>query len=93
MYGKLGLRPQPSPDLVEDKPLTETHQPSHQKSWNSTDETHGRGANKVAKPATNAVAPTVPKVSYIAEVNNGNAHPKQLLKKLLLASTEAAMGR
>lgn len=32
MYGKLGLRPQPSPDLVEDKPLTETHQPSHQKS-------------------------------------------------------------
>ena len=57
------------------------------------DGTHGSGANNAAKPATNAVAPTVPKVSYIFDVNNGKAAPKQLLTKLLLASTEAAIGR
>jgi hypothetical protein len=93
MYGKLGLCPQPSPDFVEDKPLAEASQLFHYKVESAANKTHGRGANKVAKPAINAVAPTVPNLSYNADANNGNTHPKQLLKKLLLASTEAEMGR
>lgn len=93
MHGKLGLCPQPSPDSVEDKPSTETRQPSRKKSLIPADGTHGSGANNVAKLATRAVAPTVPKVSYISCVNNGNIDAKQHLTKLLLAITEAAMGR
>ena len=76
MFGNLGLRPQPSPDFVQDKPLmgTETHQFFRKKSF--ADKTHGRGVGEVAKPATKAVVPTVPKISYVADVNNGNANPK-----------------
>ena len=91
--GKLGLCSQPGPDSVKDKPLAGTRQPYHEKPTIPADGTHGSGANNVAKPATNAVAPTVPKESYIFDVNNGKAAPKQLLTKLLLASTEAAIGR
>ena len=93
MYSKFGLCPQPGPDSVEDKPSAETRQSSRQKLLISADRAHGSGANNVAKPATNAVAPTVPNASYICNVNNGNTDPKQLLTKLLLASAEAAMGR
>jgi len=93
MCGKLGLCPQPGSDSVEDKPSVETRQPSREKSLISADKTYGSGTNNVAKPASNAVAPTVPKLSYILVVNNGNEAAKQLLTKLLLASTEAAMGR
>jgi len=93
MRGKPGLCPQPGPDFVEDEPLIETRQPSREKSLISVDKTHGSGANNVAKPATSAVAPTVPNVTYIFDANNGNAAAKQHLTKLLLASTEAAMGR
>ena len=92
-YGKLGLCSQPGPDSVENKTSAETRQPSHEKPLISADGTHGSGVNNVARPATNAVAPTVPKVSYISDVNNGKVAPKQLLMKLLLASTEAAIGR
>ena len=84
MLGKLGLCPQPSPDFVEDTPLvkTETHQFSRKKL--SVDKTHGSGIKKIAKPATRAVAPTVLKVLYIADVNNGNTDPNQYLTKPLL---------
>ena len=92
MHGKLGLRPQPGPNLVEDEPLVKTRQPSRDKPLILVGKTHGSGANSVARPATSAVAPTVPKVPYIAGVNNGNVAPKKDLMKLLLASTEAAMG-
>ena len=93
MCSKLGLCPQPSPDSVEDKPSADTRQPFRDKPLIPADKTHGSGANNVAKPATSAVAPTIPNVSYIAGVNNGNVAAKQPLMKLLLASTEAAMGR
>ena len=92
MRGKFGLCPQPGSDSVKDKPLAGTRQPSYEKLPISTDRTYGSGANSVAKPPTNAVAPTVPKVSYIVGVNNGSTDPTQHLTKLLLASTEAAMG-
>ena len=69
---------------------TETHQFSRKKI--SADKAHG-GANKVAKSSTKAVAPTVPKVLYIANVNNESANPKWYLKKLLPESTKAAMDR
>jgi hypothetical protein len=93
MRGKLGLCPQPGPDFVEDEPLVETSQPSREKPLVSVDQTHGSGANNVAKLATNVVAPTDPSVSYNSDVNNGNAAAKQLLTKALLASADAAMGR
>ena len=94
MCGKFRLCPQPGPDSVEDKPSAETRQPSpRQKLLISAGKTHGSGANNVAKLATNAVAPTVPSLPYICNVNSGNTDPKQLLTKLLLASAEAAMGR
>ena len=93
MHGELGLCPQPSPNSVKDEPIAQAHQSPSEILKNTANKTHGRGANTVAKPATNAVAPTVPNLLYIAEVNSGNTDPKQLLKKLLLASTDAAMGR
>ena len=90
MLKNLGLRPQSSPDFAQHKPLgeTETNRFSGKKS--SADKTHGRGVNKIAKPVTKAVVPTVPKISYVADVNNGNANPKWYLTKPLPESTEAA---
>lgn len=47
----------------------------------------------VVKPASNAVAPTVPSRLYIAGANSGNAAANVHLSALLLAIAEAAIGR
>jgi len=47
----------------------------------------------VARPARSAVAPTVPKVLYICDANNGNAAANDERIAELLAIAEAAMGR
>jgi len=55
--------------------------------------THGNGAIIVVRPASNAVAPTVPNRSYIAPANRGNAAAKADRRALLLAMADAAIGR
>ena len=56
-------------------------------------DTHGNGAMIVVRPANNAVAPTVPKRSYIAPANRGNTAAKVDRSALLLAMADAAIGR
>ena len=55
--------------------------------------THGNGAMAVARPASSAVAPTVPKAAYICDANNGNAAANDERIAELLAIADAAIGR
>lgn len=55
--------------------------------------THGKGANNVVKPASKAVAPTVPRRLYIASANRGKTAAKLERIKLLPAMADAACGR
>lgn len=55
--------------------------------------THGNGAAIVVRPANNAVAPTVPRRSYIAPAKRGNAAAKAHRKAVLPAMADAAIGR
>ena len=55
--------------------------------------TYGKGAATVTTPANNAVAPTVPKASYICPANSGKAAPKEERMKAFAAITVAAIGR
>ena len=47
----------------------------------------------VARPASSKVAPTVPKVLYICDTNNGNAAANDERIAELLAIADAATGR
>lgn len=47
----------------------------------------------VVKPASSAVAPTVPSLLYMALANSGNAAAKEKRIATLLARAEAAIGR
>ena len=55
--------------------------------------THGRGAASVVKPASSAVAPTVPRRLYIWPAKSGNAAAEDVLVKVLDAMADAAIGR
>ena len=55
--------------------------------------THGKGAMSVARPASSAVAPTVPRRSYICPAKSGNTAANVLRSALLLAIALAAIGR
>jgi len=59
-----------------------------------TDEgTYGKGAMMVVSPASNAVAPTVPSLAYIAGANSGNPAANELRIALFAAMADAAIGR
>lgn len=60
--------PHPLPDAIENKPAVRQFSPHTQNSH-----THGKGAMTVMRPASSAVAPTVPKRWYIAVENRGKA--------------------
>lgn len=47
----------------------------------------------VVRPASNAVAPTVPNFAYIAPANNGNTAAKDDRMALFAAIADAAIGR
>ena len=47
----------------------------------------------VARPASSNVSPTVPRVSYICDTNNGNAAANDERIAELLAIADAATGR
>ena len=55
--------------------------------------TYGNGAMIAVKPASKAVAPTVPSRRYMAPANSGKAAAKDDRRALLLAMADAAMGR
>lgn len=55
--------------------------------------TYGSGVMSVVSPASRAVAPTVPRRSYIWPANSGNTAANVDRSALLLAIADAAIGR
>ena len=55
--------------------------------------TDGRGAASVVKPASNAVAPTVPRRTYICLAKRENPPAAPILMNALDAIADAAIGR
>jgi hypothetical protein len=55
--------------------------------------TDGSGAMTVVRPASNAVDPTVPNLSYMAPANKGNTAPKDERIAVFAPMAEAAIGR
>lgn len=55
--------------------------------------THGIGAARVVKPASSAVAPTVPRRWYICPAKSGNAAANDVRTKVFEDIADAAIGR
>ena len=95
-YGKPGIRAQPRTNLVEDESVRSrivNEHPRGQPDIRCERWTHGRGAMRVASPASKAVAPTVPSRSYICPAKSGNAAANDVRTAAFAAIADAAIGR
>ena len=89
------LGPQPRADAVEDEPAEQVVSAPARKlsSKPRLNCTHGSGAEMVVKPARRAVAPTVPRRSYICPAKSGNAAANDVRTAAFAAIADAAIGR
>ena len=95
-HGKTGIRAQPRTNLVEDESVRSrivNEHPRGQPDIRYERWTHGRGAMRVASPASKAVAPTVPSRSYICPAKRGKTAANVDRTALLAAIALAAIGR
>lgn len=88
---ELGFCPKSWSKVVKNEPRR--HQISKKKWGVRPCKTYGKGVMSVVKPASSAVAPTVPSLLYMALANSGNAAAKEKRIATLLARAEAAIGR